>query len=104
LTEEKITLNAICPNIVKTNISTGEFYDKAGERGLLITVDSLVEAFESLLGENTTSGEAVEILPGSDGFRIKEIAEYTNDKVKESVEMTLNRSHRSRKFHEAVQE
>ncbi|EXJ71204.1 uncharacterized protein A1O5_06198 [Cladophialophora psammophila CBS 110553] len=103
LPEEKITLNAICPNIVRTNISTGEFYQNADARGLLIHVDSLVEAFESLLGASDVSGEAIEILPGNEGHRIKEIPEYTNEKVKESVELTQNRSHRSRKFHEPVE-
>lgn len=102
LPEEKITLNAICPNIVKTNISTGEFYSNAEEKGLLISVDTLVEAFESLLGGNGMSGEAVEVLPGSEGYRVKEIPEYTNEKVKQSVEMTLNRPHRSHKFHEPI--
>ncbi|KAF9891527.1 hypothetical protein FE257_003994 [Aspergillus nanangensis] len=102
LPDENITLNAICPNIVKTNISTGTFYDRAEERGLLISVDTLVEAFESLLGDSATSGEAIEVLPGSDGYRIKEIPEYTNDKCKESVEMTNDRSHRSFKFHQPV--
>jgi hypothetical protein len=104
LPEEKITLNAICPNIVRTNISTGDYYDRAEKQGLLISTESLVEAFESLLGPNAASGEAIEILPGNDGFRTKEEPEYTNDKVKQSVEMTLHRSHRSHKFHEPVQE
>ncbi|KAJ5814260.1 uncharacterized protein N7503_001010 [Penicillium pulvis] len=104
LPDEKITLNAICPNIVKTNISTGAFYDKAGARGLLISVDTLVEAFESLLGDSDTSGEAVEILPGDEGYRVKEIPEYTNDKCKESVEMTTDRSHRSFQFHQPILE
>jgi hypothetical protein len=92
LAEEKISLNAICPNIVKTNISTGDFYDKADAKGLLITVDSLVETFESLLGANDISGAAIEVLPGNEGHRVKEIADYTNEKVKESVEMTISRS------------
>jgi hypothetical protein len=69
LPEEKITLNAICPNIVATNISTGDFYKRAGERGLLISVDSLVEAFETLLGASEISGEALEVLPGSQGYK-----------------------------------
>ncbi|KAL6407401.1 15-hydroxyprostaglandin dehydrogenase [Ilyonectria robusta] len=104
LPEEKITLNAICPNIVKTSISTGDFYDRAGEKGLLITEDSLVAAFESLLGASDISGEAIEVLPGDGGWRIKEIPEYTNEKCRMSVEMTRDRSHRSHKFHEPVAE
>ena len=98
LPEEKITLNALCPNIVATNISTGDFYERAGAEGLLISVESLVQSFESLLGANATSGEAIEILPGSDGSRIKERPEYTNEKVKRSVEMTMDRLQRLRQI------
>lgn len=104
LPEENITLNAICPNIVRTGISTGDFYDKADARGLCISVDSLVESFEFLLGDNPVSGEAIEILPGKEGHRIKERPEYTTDTVKESVELTLHRSHRSHRFHEPILE
>lgn len=104
LPDEKITLNAICPNIVKTNISTGEFYDRAEKRGLLCETETLVAAFESLLGTNNTSGEAVEVLPADEGYRIKESLDYTSDKVRESVEMTHDRSHRSFKFHQPVLE
>ncbi|KAF5266768.1 hypothetical protein FOXYS1_2380 [Fusarium oxysporum] len=82
LPEEAITLNAICPTIVKTGISTGDFYDKADAKGLLITVESLVKAFENLLGDCETSGEAIEILPGDDGSMIKERPEYSNEKCK----------------------
>lgn len=104
LPEEKITLNAVCPNIVKTNISTGDFYERAGAKGLLINVESLVQSFESLLDANDTSGEAIEILPGDDGHRIKESPEYTNEKVKQSVELTMDRSHRSSQFNRPVEE
>ncbi|KAH7142764.1 hypothetical protein B0J13DRAFT_445022 [Dactylonectria estremocensis] len=104
LPDEKITLNAMCPNIVKTSISTGDFYDKADARGLLVTMDSVVQSFENLLGTNTMSGEAIEILPGDEGWRIKERAPFTNEKCQESVEMTHNRSHRSYQFHQPVEE
>lgn len=102
LPAEKITLNAICPNIVRTNISTGEFYDKADREGLCISVETLVASFESLLGESEVSGEAVEILPGAEGHKIKESPAYTNSKVQRSVELTLDRTHRSHKFNEPV--
>lgn len=93
LPEEAITLNAICPTIVKTGISTGDFYDKADAKGLLITVESLVKAFENLLGDCETSGEAIEILPGDDGSKIKERSEYSNEKCKVSCEMVEERTY-----------
>ncbi|KAF4468062.1 15-hydroxyprostaglandin dehydrogenase [Fusarium albosuccineum] len=102
LTEEKITLNAICPTIVKTGISSGAFYDKADAKGLLVTLESLVDSFEALLGADTTTGEAIEVLPGDEGHRIKERAEYTTDKCKQSVEMTIERSRQAAAFNQPV--
>ena len=58
--KEKITLNTICPTIVATGISTGTFYQQAGERGLLVTVEALIEAFEYVIA-NDVSGEAIEV-------------------------------------------
>ncbi|KAF2209819.1 hypothetical protein CERZMDRAFT_4191, partial [Cercospora zeae-maydis SCOH1-5] len=49
LPEEKITLNCICPNIVRTNISTGQYYEQAEAEGLLVSFETVVSAFESLL-------------------------------------------------------
>ncbi|KAM3414447.1 hypothetical protein BST61_g9612 [Cercospora zeina] len=91
LPEEKITLNCICPNIVRTNISTGQYYEQAAEEGLLVSYETVVSAFESLLGANTTSGEAIELLPGDQGFRIKERPEPTNEQVRRSLELTTER-------------
>ena len=61
LPEEKITLNAVCPNVIRTNISTPAFYDSLEEKGLLTPMEPLLEAFESLLGTSETSGECFEI-------------------------------------------
>jgi hypothetical protein len=83
----------VCPTIVKTGISVGEFYDKAEAKGLLVSVEHLLKGVESLLGGCQTSGEALEALPGSGGLRIKERAEYTNDACRESVEMTEERTY-----------
>ncbi|KAF5017646.1 hypothetical protein F66182_10396 [Fusarium sp. NRRL 66182] len=91
--EEAITLNTICPTIVKTGISTGDFYDKADAKGLLITVETLVEAFENILGDCTMSGEAIEILPGGDGSKVKERVEYSNEKCKVSCDMVEERTY-----------
>jgi len=63
LPSEKITLNAVCPNVIRTNISTPAFYEKMEAEGLLTPIEGVVEAFESLLGDNTESGECLEIGP-----------------------------------------
>ena len=88
LPDQKITLNAICPGFVRTNIATGAFHDEVDRHGLLVPMDSIMDSIESLLGASQTSGEAIEVLPGKDGWRIKERDPYTNEKCKESIEMT----------------
>ena len=101
LPEEKITLNGICPNIIKTNISTGDFYENAESRNLLVPMENLVAAVESLLGDSDVSGECFEIPPAYDGkYRIVPRADYFNKETEESMEITKMRSH---KLHEAVQ-
>lgn len=61
-------------------------------KGLLIDVESLPSVFESLMGDNDISGEAIEVLPGKDGHRIKEWPKFTNDKCRESVEVVVQRA------------
>lgn len=63
LPSEKIALNAVTPNVVRTNISTPQFYDSLEEKGLLTPLEGVVEAFESLLGKGDTSGECIEVGP-----------------------------------------
>ena len=92
LPAHNITLNAICPGIVKTNIGTGDFYEQVEREGLLVPMEILLNSFESLMGPDGTSGEAIEVLSGEVGARIKERVPYTNDKCRESVEMTNARS------------
>lgn len=84
LAPEQITLNAICPGIMRTAISSGDFHDTAEARGLLVSPSTLVAAFEELLGSNGTTGAAIEVMP--DGTVIKEGAAYTNDDCRVRVE------------------
>ncbi|KAF4454813.1 15-hydroxyprostaglandin dehydrogenase, partial [Fusarium albosuccineum] len=72
LPEHKITLNAICPGIVRTSISSGDFYEKVNRDGLLVPMQSIMDSFEALMGANTASGDAIEVLPGDAGSRVKE--------------------------------
>jgi len=63
LPSEKITLNAVTPNVIRTNISTEAFYSKMEEEGLLCPIEGVVDAFQSLLGDNSDSGECLEVGP-----------------------------------------
>ncbi|VUC30738.1 unnamed protein product [Clonostachys rosea] len=83
------------PNKYGTGISSNEFYDKIEAQGLLTPVDTLLGAFEELLGDCTTSGEAIEILPGGGGSKIKERPEYTSEECKISVELAHARSYKA---------
>jgi NAD(P)-dependent dehydrogenase (short-subunit alcohol dehydrogenase family) len=62
LPTEQITMNAICPGVVKTNISTANFYSLMEERGLLVPMPDVVAAFEQCL-DSDISGETLEIEP-----------------------------------------
>ena len=63
LPEEQITLNAVCPNVIRTNISTKGFYDSLEEKGLLTPLEAVPDVFEKLLGDNPASGECYEVGP-----------------------------------------
>lgn len=64
MAEEGIFLNAICPNVVATNISKPEFYDKVKDAGLLVPIENVVAAVEALLADSDKrSGECIEVGP-----------------------------------------
>ncbi|KAL4895465.1 hypothetical protein BDV59DRAFT_200109 [Aspergillus ambiguus] len=63
LPAEGITLNSINPNAMRTNISTGEFYQMLEAEGLLTPLAGAVDACARLLGKNAESGECFEIGP-----------------------------------------
>ncbi|KAK5555584.1 hypothetical protein LTR46_006609 [Exophiala xenobiotica] len=83
LPKEKITLNAMCPAIVKTGINIGrsDWYDKAEKLNLIVKMEALLDAFESLLGGSELSGECFEFPPGDignpNGWILKPQNEYT---------------------------
>ena len=64
LPTEAITLNAICPNVVRTSISTEAFYSDMEARCLLVPMETVVQAFERCL-DTDISGETLEIEPHS---------------------------------------
>ncbi|KAJ5774831.1 glucose 1-dehydrogenase [Penicillium paradoxum] len=67
LPSEGITLNSVNPNVIRTNISTAEFYDSLEAEGLLTPIHGVVEICEQLLSaKETASGECYEIGPNYD--------------------------------------
>ena len=92
LPEEKITLNAVCPNVVRTQISTSAFYDNVDKEGVLTPMKGVVDAFESFL-DSDTSGECMEVGPNG-GFSPKAPAPHLDKESTRILGMIEQRSHR----------
>ena len=103
LAEEHITLNAVCPNKIRTNIGTPASYEKAEKAGCLVPMDNLLKAFEMLLSKDTEyssmSGECLEVAPKI-GVRVAPKMEFVNEESRISAEITYERSHY---LHEVVE-
>lgn len=85
-------MNAVCPNVIRTNISTPVFYDKLEAKGLLTPIEGLIEAFESLLGDSDVSGETFEVGPNG-GFVLRKGMEYLDKESEEVVGLIAERAH-----------
>ena len=98
LPEENITLNAICPHVLRTGISTGEFYDNLEAKGLLTPMKTVVDAFESLI-DGDASGECLEAGPVGN-FTLRAAPAVLNKESQMLNEMLCLRGH---PLHEAKQ-
>jgi len=92
LPEEQITMNAVCPNVIKTNISAPAFYEKLDKLGLLTPMEGVIEAFESMLGTNDTSGELFEVGPNG-GYAIKKAPEHLDAETGKIMGLLYERAH-----------
>jgi NAD(P)-dependent dehydrogenase (short-subunit alcohol dehydrogenase family) len=95
LPEEKITLNAVCPNVVKTHISTEAFYDQPDVKRVLVPMEYLTDTFAGWLGKDTTSGQLVEC--GPKGTRVLEAPGFMDEESEELCGdrgLLYKRSHR----------
>ncbi|KAK5120349.1 hypothetical protein LTR85_006288 [Meristemomyces frigidus] len=91
LPEESITLNAVCPNVVRTNISTSNFYDKLESEGLLTPMEPVMDAFKQFL-DSDISGECMEAGPKGDLVR-RAPAEHLDRESATVMEMLYERGH-----------
>ena len=85
-------MNAVCPNVVKTNISTPVFYNKIEKMGLITPMQGLIEAFEAMLGDSKMSGECLECGPHG-GYHIKEAVPWLDKESKATMDLSYYRSH-----------
>ncbi|KAK3073863.1 hypothetical protein LTR53_004162 [Teratosphaeriaceae sp. CCFEE 6253] len=99
LPEEDITLNAVCPNVVRTNISVSAFYDGLETQGLLTPMKGVIDAFEQFL-DGDGSGECLEAGPNGNVVR-RAPAEHLDDETNRIMEMLY---HRGRPLHQPVAE
>lgn len=83
LPEEGITLNAVCPNVVRTGINEATFYTKLDQEGLLTDIQDVVDAFVSFV-DNNLSGECAEVGPKG-GFVLRAPTEYLDRESGEVV-------------------
>lgn len=95
LPEERITLNAVCPHVLRTGISTATFYDDLESKGLLTPIDGVVESFEKFI-DSDMSGECMEIGPVG-GPQVRAPPEVLN---KESEQLNERLYHRGHPLHE----
>ncbi|RMY23840.1 hypothetical protein D0867_01781 [Hortaea werneckii] len=91
LPEEHVTLNAVCPNVVRTSISTADFYDKLEAKGLLTPMSSVVNAFENIL-DSKFSGQCLEAGPNG-GIDFRQPAEHLDCETAELMELLYERAH-----------
>ena len=85
-------MNAVCPNVIRTNISPLAFYDKLEKMNLLTPMQGLIEAFESMLGANDTSGELFEVGPNG-GYKIKKAPEHLDAETEKIMGLLYERAH-----------
>ncbi|KAK5307583.1 hypothetical protein LTR99_000555 [Exophiala xenobiotica] len=99
LPEEKITMNAVCPNVIRTGISTSAFYDSLEGTGLLAPIEGVVDTFQKLLGTDATSGECFEVGPNykSQGAVPRKAPEFLDKESEKVCDLIYKRSH---KLHE----
>ncbi|KAF4305138.1 Glycolipid anchored surface protein GAS1 [Botryosphaeria dothidea] len=85
LPEEGITMNAICPNIIRTNIAPNLFFDKVEARGHLTPMSGVLKAFTAMLEPSNISGEIFEIGPNGGYVRRDDPSTWTLKASKESM-------------------
>ena len=91
---EQITLNAICPHVVRTGISkhTPWWYDDLEKRGLLTDIKNVVAGFETFMGKSDSSGQCYEA--GPRGSRTVKFMDYMDEETRLGCEAGTARSGR----------
>lgn len=91
--DEDITFNSVCPNVVKTNISTGAFYDKMEKANLICDMEGLMLAFEACMGASKLTAQILEVTAAKVAFTHREEMEPLDDTVVKGFELLVPRCH-----------
>ncbi|KAK4565271.1 hypothetical protein LTR86_003888 [Recurvomyces mirabilis] len=91
LPEEGITLNAVCPSVVQTGISTASFYNTLADKDLLTPIEIVVDAFANFL-DGKMSGECIEAGPKGN-LVPRAPPEHLDRESAEVMEMLYSRGH-----------
>lgn len=91
LPEENITLNAVCPNVVKTHISSDAFYERIESENLMTPMKGVIDAFESFL-DSDISGECMEQGPKG-GFVRRAPEPYLDQESERAMDLVYERSY-----------
>jgi NAD(P)-dependent dehydrogenase (short-subunit alcohol dehydrogenase family) len=86
---EGMTLSAVAPNVVRTSISSGAFYDQMEGQGLLTPMEGVLDAFRDML-ESDGSGDVYEC-GTKGGWSKREGAEYLDAESERCCELLLQR-------------
>ena len=96
LAEENITLNAVCPNKIRTGITSAAAFDESEKQGLVVPMKDVLEAFEKLLpgGEyGDGSAECLEVAPKIGIRRVEEWMPFVNEESRINAEESYRRNH-----------
>lgn len=78
-------------SVVRTNISTGAFYDSVEEQAILTPMKGVIDAFESFL-DGDISGECMEVGPKG-GFQQRAPAEHLDAESGKVMALLYHRGH-----------
>ncbi|KAL1638438.1 hypothetical protein SLS56_000247 [Neofusicoccum ribis] len=84
--KQGITMNAICPNITRTNLAPQSLFDAVEEQKALTPMAGVLEAFSAMLDPSNISGEIFEAGPNG-GYARREGVEYLDAESKRGAEM-----------------
>jgi NAD(P)-dependent dehydrogenase (short-subunit alcohol dehydrogenase family) len=87
---EDMVLSAVAPNVVRTSISSSDFYDDMEKQGLLTPMEGVLDAFREIV-EGSDSGKIYECGPRG-GVVKRKGAEYLDEESGKCCDLLLERA------------